>query len=189
MVDQFTGALRRNRSIRRVRHVAQQTQIAVELFSQLLTGQRALAGGQQRGTAQVHGIGRACIVNAYHQIGGNVIHRRRQPGWADGLDRIDRFTPLRYMLVEVSHQWHRFAKVDIPLTQITQLAQATQHLRQTLFLFRRATQLFRVRAHFHYVLVADVDGYEGNRTRTAAQHRLNGHRQRAGFRVEQTPGT
>ena len=39
------------------------------------------------------------------------------------------------------------------------------------------------------MFVANVDGYEGDRASSPAQHRLNGHRQRAGFRIEQTTGT
>ncbi|MNY61946.1 hypothetical protein D3C86_1986970 [compost metagenome] len=39
------------------------------------------------------------------------------------------------------------------------------------------------------MLVTDVDWYQRNRTRTAAQHSLNGHREGAGFRVKQTTRT
>ena len=92
-------------------------------------------------------------------------------------------------MIQVRHQWHWFAKVYVALTEITQLAQTTQHLRQTLFLFGRAAQLFSIGTHFHHVLVTDVNRYQGDRTGAAAQQRLNSHRQRAGFRVQQTAGT
>ncbi|SVK50300.1 Uncharacterised protein [Acinetobacter baumannii] len=38
------------------------------------------------------------------------------------------------------------------------------------------------------MLVADVDRHQRDRTGAAAQHRLDGHRQGAGFRFQQTPG-
>ena len=39
------------------------------------------------------------------------------------------------------------------------------------------------------MLVADVDWHQGDGTITAAQHRLNGHRQGTGFRIQQASGT
>ncbi|MNT01738.1 hypothetical protein D3C72_1362180 [compost metagenome] len=93
------------------------------------------------------------------------------------------------MLVQIGHQRQRFAKVHVTLAEIAQLAQAFQHLRQALFLFSRTAQLFGVSAHFHDVLVTNVDRHQRNRTRTAAQHRLNGHRQSTGFRIQKTART
>ena len=39
------------------------------------------------------------------------------------------------------------------------------------------------------MLITDIDRNQRNRTRAATQHRLNGHRQRTGFRIQQTPRT
>ena len=39
------------------------------------------------------------------------------------------------------------------------------------------------------MLVADIDRHQSDRPGAAAQHRLDGHRQRTGLRIEQTAGT
>ena len=39
------------------------------------------------------------------------------------------------------------------------------------------------------MLITNVDRHQRDRTGSAAQHRLNGHRQRAGLRIKQTSGT
>ena len=39
------------------------------------------------------------------------------------------------------------------------------------------------------MLIADVNRHQGDRSGSAAQHRLDGHRQRTGLRIEQTAGT
>ena len=93
------------------------------------------------------------------------------------------------MVVKVGHQRQWFAEVDIALAKVAQLAQATHHLRQALFLFGGAAQLFSVGAYFHHVFIADVDRHQSDRPGAAAQHRLDGHRQRTGLRIEQTAGT
>ncbi len=92
-------------------------------------------------------------------------------------------------MVQICHQRQGFAKVNVSLAEVAQFTQPTQHLRQTLFFFGRTAQLFRVGAHFHHVFIPDVDRHQRDRTRTATQHCLNGHRQRAGLRIEQTTGT
>ena len=39
------------------------------------------------------------------------------------------------------------------------------------------------------MLIADVNRHQGDRSGSAAQHRLDGHRQRTGLRIEQAAGT
>ena len=92
-------------------------------------------------------------------------------------------------MVQICHQRQGLAKVHVALAEVAQFTQSTQHLRQTLFLFGRTAQLFRVGAHLHHVFITDVNRHQRDRTRTATQHGLNGHRQRAGLRIEQTTGT
>ncbi len=138
VLKQLAGAGGRHRGVFRVRHVAQQVQVAVELLGQLLAGKRTLARAKQGGTTQVHGVGRTGVVNAHHQIGGNGVNRWRQPGRTHCFDRVDGLTPLRHTVIQVGHQRHRFAEVHIPLAEVTQLAQAPQHLQQALFLFGSA---------------------------------------------------
>ena len=186
--DKLSGAGGRSGRVRGVGHIAHQLKVAVELLGELLARQRALARSQQRRTAEVHGVCRTGIVNAYHQIGGDAVNRRRQPCRTDRFNRIDRFAPLRYMVVQVVHQRDWLAEVHIALTKVTQLAEAAHHLQQALFLFRRTAQLFGVGADLHHMLVTDIDRYQRDRARAAAQHRLDGHRQGTGFRIEQTPG-
>ena len=122
MVDKLAGRSGWGGGIRRIGHIAQQREVTLQLLGELLTGQRTLAGGQQRRTAQVHGVGRAGVVDAHHQVSGDVIHRRRQPGGADRFDRVNRFPPLRHMVVQVGHQRQRFAEVNVALAKVAQLA-------------------------------------------------------------------
>ena len=68
VVDKLAGRRRRRGRVRRVRHVAQQGEVALQLFGKLLAGQGTLTRCQQRRTAQVHSVGRTGIVNAYHQV-------------------------------------------------------------------------------------------------------------------------
>lgn len=60
--------------------------------------------GQQRRTAQAHGIGHADAIDTYHQVSDDVAYRWRQPGRADNPDRVDGFPSFRHVVIEVGRQ-------------------------------------------------------------------------------------
>ena len=99
--QQFFRTLRRGGAVRGIRHIAQQLEIAVELFDQLFAGQCALTGSQQSRGTQVDSIRGGGIIDAHH----NVISQRCcgwcQPGRTLRLDRVDRLTPFRYLFCQV----------------------------------------------------------------------------------------
>ena len=85
------------------------------------------------------------------------------------------------MFAEVAVEGQRFAEIDEATAIVAQLAQDAEHLQEALLLLAAPLEFVVVGIHLHHVLVAEVDGDQGDRPVQPAHHGLQGHGQHAGL--------
>ena len=152
---------------------AQQFPIQVDLRQQGAFLDGLARHGERRQGDQVHAVDRRAGVDAAQDVRAERLGRRCGP----------------FLLAQKVVQNDRRTERNLRRAEgLPHQLEAAQDVADGLVLLVRPAQFVHVAARFDELLVAEVDGHEGDGPRQAATVRVQGHLQQAGARWQQPPG-